>query len=168
LVVRLYQASIGNEPNINKRTQINKERIGITEQKEDAVKFFLWTHPTRLQYSPVHIGNLSSLVSAGFNSSWPVKLLIHGFGDSGITSWTDESLHHVAEDRKKPGSITHQRRRGRKEPQSETVFNPKAELFLRGRVFPLLRMERTRIPLLLEDSGCSRSQPRQETDRRQP
>jgi len=64
-------------------------KFGITEQKEDAVKFFLWTHPTRLQYLPLKIGNLSSLISAGFNSSWPTKLLIHGFGDSGITSWTD-------------------------------------------------------------------------------
>jgi len=64
-------------------------KLGITEQREDAVKFFLWTHPTRLQYSPLQIGNLSSLYAAGFNSSWPIKLLIHGFGDSGITSWTD-------------------------------------------------------------------------------
>ena len=36
-------------------------------------------------------GNLSSLLAAGYNSSWPVKVLIHGFGDSGITSWTDVS-----------------------------------------------------------------------------
>jgi len=64
-------------------------KLGITEQKEEAVKFFLWTHPTRLQYLPIQIGNHSSLSAGGYNSSWPVKLLIHGFGDSGITSWTD-------------------------------------------------------------------------------
>jgi len=64
-------------------------KLNIAEQSEDAVTFYMWTHPSRLEYRPVQLGNLSSLLAAGYNSSWPVKVLIHGFGDSGITSWTD-------------------------------------------------------------------------------
>ena len=36
-------------------------------------------------------GDKEGLLAAGFNSSNPVKITIHGFSDKGVTSWTDVS-----------------------------------------------------------------------------
>ena len=83
-----------------------------------------------------------------------------------------ESLNSVAENCKKPGPVAHQRRRRVwKEPEPETVSNSEAELFLWGRavIFSIfLWMESwTQLPILLEDSWCSWSEPWQEADRKQ-
>ena len=37
-------------------------------------------------------GDKESLLAAGFNSSYPIKITIHGFSDKGVTSWCDVSI----------------------------------------------------------------------------
>merc|ERR1719500_961680 len=63
-------------------------KFGIS-QDVDEVKIFIWTSRNKVEYKTVQIGNRQSLLDAGFNSSFPVKITIHGFSDKAITSWTD-------------------------------------------------------------------------------
>ena len=40
-----------------------------------------------------YLGDSKTLLEAGFNNSYPIKITIHGFSDKGITSWTDVSIY---------------------------------------------------------------------------
>ena len=42
-----------------------------------------------------YLGDSKTLLEAGFNNSYPIKITIHGFSDKGITSWTDVSIYRV-------------------------------------------------------------------------
>lgn len=70
---------------------ISEFRLSIS-RNADEVKIYIWTSREKTDYQVVRIGEEEQLRMAGFNSEYPVKILIHGFSDKGITSWTDR-LH---------------------------------------------------------------------------
>ena len=41
------------------------------------------------------LGEIKDMKLAGFNSQYPVKVMIHGFSDKAITSWTDVSIFRL-------------------------------------------------------------------------
>ena len=72
------------------------------------MNIFIWTSPDKIKLKNIKIGLIfvclscspliswfsgdkTGLLAAGFNSSHPVKITIHGFSDKSVTSWTDVS-----------------------------------------------------------------------------
>jgi len=69
-------------------TCLSEFRLSISRNAEE-VKIYIWTSRTKLEYQTINIGDTETLNNAGFNPSYPVKVMIHGFSDRAITSWTD-------------------------------------------------------------------------------
>jgi len=69
-------------------TCLSEFRLSISRNAEE-VKIYIWTSRTKLEYQTINIGDTETLNKAGFNPSYPVKVMIHGFSDRAITSWTD-------------------------------------------------------------------------------
>lgn len=67
---------------------LSEFRLSIS-RNADEVEIFMWTSPTKIEYQTINIGDEETLRKAGFIAEYPVKLMIHGFSDRAITSWTD-------------------------------------------------------------------------------
>jgi len=67
---------------------LSEFRLSIS-RNADEVKIYIWTSRNKLEYQTVSIGDTEGLKRAGFNPDYPVKVMIHGFSDRAITSWTD-------------------------------------------------------------------------------
>ncbi len=48
---------------------------------------FLWSNPLLLKERILQIDNKESMLSDGFEPDLPVKLIIHGFIDTGFEAW---------------------------------------------------------------------------------
>lgn len=67
---------------------LSEFRLSIS-RNADEVRIYIWTDSNKLEYQTVGIGDKEGLENAGFKSKYPVKVMIHGFSDRAITSWTD-------------------------------------------------------------------------------
>ena len=68
---------------------------------ETLTKYWLWSKENPQTRQELIFDNFESVDSSNFNASKPTKVLVHGFGDDGTTSWVirnkNEFLDHGKE-----------------------------------------------------------------------
>lgn len=58
-----------------------------SDLKAEDINYELYTKDNKEQFVSLRVGDNVQLKESPFNSTWPTKILIHGWTDSGNTSW---------------------------------------------------------------------------------
>lgn len=66
---------------------ISRDAEVVSHEIENDVDFLLWTRDNPTGQDHIKIGDLPGLGQTHFNNSLPTKVLVHGYGDTGITGW---------------------------------------------------------------------------------
>ena len=64
----------------------NSQENGISTD-ETLTQYYLWSKANPNQEQELLFGNTESVLASNFNANLPTKVLVHGFTDSGKTSW---------------------------------------------------------------------------------
>ena len=64
----------------------NSQENGISTD-ETLTQYYLWSKANPNQEQELLFGNTESVLASNFNANLPTKVLVHGFTDSGLTSW---------------------------------------------------------------------------------
>jgi len=54
---------------------------------ETLTQYYLWSNPNSNQKQELIFDDFESILASNFDANLPTKVLVHGFGDSGTTSW---------------------------------------------------------------------------------